>query len=106
MASSSSNERKGNERYPRSSTHFWAPFVFGESSPLRRARDAIFPRPHLADRDSTATQPRADMDTHVARLRIQRALRHNVPSAAIVSHNTGDKVLAWGESLISQRIGE
>ena len=80
--------------------------VFGEYPPLRSAGDSVVPRPDLATRASVASQARADMSKIMARLRIQRALRHNVPPAASVSYQPGDKVLVWRERLIAQRIGE
>lgn len=80
--------------------------VFGEFQQIRATGDAVITRPDLAARASAATQDLAEIDKHMARLRLQRALRQNAPPAAKVSYQADDQFLIWRERLIAQRIGE
>ena len=42
----------------------------------------------------------------MAKLRVNRALRHQVPTAANAMFDPGDKVLVWREKIVNNRIGE
>lgn len=46
------------------------------------------------------------MEHHMARLRVHRALRHQVPRSADALFQPGDKVLVWRERIVNNRIGE
>eukprot|EP00171_Calliarthron_tuberculosum_P023324 IDg23324t1 len=46
------------------------------------------------------------MSRHMAKTRVNRALRHKIPSAADRSFTIGDKVLVWREKQVNHRIGE
>lgn len=80
--------------------------VLREFPLLRSSGDFVIPRPYMAARASATTQACEYMDKNMARLRVQRALRHKVPPAANVSYQYGEQVSVWRERLIAQRIGE
>lgn len=46
------------------------------------------------------------MDHHMAKLRVPRALRHNIPNAAGIEYEIGQRVLIWREKMVANRIGE
>lgn len=49
---------------------------------------------------------RTEMQRHMAQMRINRALKHSVPSAADIAYKPGDKVLLWREKVVNNRIRE
>ena len=80
--------------------------VFGESPSLRTLHEAPIPKATLLDRARIANTARKEMEHHMARLRVQRALRHRVPRSTDVIFQPGDKVLVWREHIVKNRIGE
>lgn len=46
------------------------------------------------------------MEKQMAKIRIHRACRHNVPTAADVTHQVGDEVLVFREKIVNNHIGE
>lgn len=60
----------------------------------------------LSNSASLATAARREMECHMARLRIQRALCLNIPTVSEVSLKVAHKVLVWREELLASRIGE
>ena len=47
-----------------------------------------------------------EMEKPMSKMRINRALRHAVPTAANRSYGRGDQVLVWREKIVEHRIGE
>lgn len=80
--------------------------VFGEFPSLRTLHEAPTPRATLVARAQIANSARKEMEHHMARLRLHRALRHRVPKSADARLQPGDKVLVWREKLVNNRIGE
>lgn len=60
----------------------------------------------LAERSNVAQTTGTEMSKLMAKVRISRALKHSVPSAADQQYNPGDEVLVWRENLISNKLGE
>lgn len=60
----------------------------------------------LGERAKSASTARREMEQHMAKLRFQRSLPHNVPPSANSAYQPCGKVLIWREKLISNRIGE
>ena len=48
---------------------------------------------------------RKDMEKHIAKMKINRALNHIVHKAASKSYQPGDKVLVWPEKVVDRRSG-
>ena len=69
--------------------------VLGEYPPLRMMGEALHPKATLEHRAEVANAARKEMETQMARLRIQRALRHKVTAAADRSYFMGQQVLIW-----------
>lgn len=46
------------------------------------------------------------MQTHMSKLRVDRALKHKTPAAANMSYKIEDQVLVWREKIVDSRIGE
>ena len=80
--------------------------VFGEFPSLRMLHEPPTPEATVFDRARVANAARKEMEHHMARLRVQRALHHRVPRSADTSFQPGDKVLFWREKIINNRIGE
>lgn len=62
--------------------------------------------PTLHKQAQLANFIRSEMEQQMAALRVQRALRHNVPPAADNSYGVGDRVLVFREKQVKNRIGE
>lgn len=80
--------------------------VFGEYPSLRVFGETPQPKATVAARAILAKEARREMEQHMARLRIKRALKHNVPRAADIVYEVGQKVLVWREKAVNNRIGE
>ena len=80
--------------------------VFGEFPSLRMIHEPPTPKSAVFDRARVANAARKEIEHHMARLRLQRALRHRVPRSADASFQPGDMVLVWREKRINNRIGE
>ncbi len=46
------------------------------------------------------------MRKHMAKMRVRRALKHEVPSSSDRLYQPGDQVLVWMERHVNNRIGE
>ena len=80
--------------------------VFGEYpapivSGVKRARKVT-----IEDRSKIAETARKEMERHMATLKLKRAFKHNVPPAADIPFDVGDKVLVWREKIVNNLIGE
>ena len=80
--------------------------VFGEFPKIRTQGSKPTPRATLLSRKDVAETARKEMEKHVAKMKINRALNHMVPKAANRSYQPGDKVLVWREEVVDSRIGE
>ena len=80
--------------------------VFGEFPSLRTLHEAPIPKVALVDRSRIANAARKEMEHHMAHMRVQRALRHQVPRSADTVFQPGDKVLVWRERIVNNRICE
>ena len=80
--------------------------VFGEHPPVFTRSENPKRRPTLDERAKIAFKARNEMEQHMGKLRIDRALRHAVPPAADVTYERNDKVLVWREKQVNNRIGE
>lgn len=81
--------------------------VFGDLPRLQLASTSPpQPRPTTDERASLADIARTEMATIMAKLRIQRAFRHQTPPSSDHTYNPGDQVLVWREKQINHRIGE
>lgn len=80
--------------------------VFGEYPPVFTRSENPPSRPNLEERAKIASDARKEMERHMAKMRVDRALRHAVPPAADVSFSSNDKVLVWRERIVGGRIGE
>jgi len=80
--------------------------VFGSMPSLAMLGSTPDPRATLEDRAAIANSARKSMQQQMAKLRVQRALRHQVPAAADRHFQVGQNILVWREKLIANRIGE
>ena len=64
------------------------------------------PRATLLSRKAVAETARKEMENHIAKMRINRALNHMVPKAANRSYQPGDKVLVRREKVVDSSIDE
>ena len=80
--------------------------VFGEHPPVFTRSENQKRRPTLDERAKIAFEARNEMEQHMAKLRIDRALPHAVPPAANVTYERNDEVLVWREKQVNNRIGE
>ena len=80
--------------------------IFGEFPQLNIFGEPMDPKSTFETRSRIAIQARKEMEQHMARMKLQRALRHQVPSAADTIFEHGQKVLVWCEMIIANRIGE
>lgn len=60
----------------------------------------------LDEKAKLASTARREIEQDIANLRVQRALRHNVPPSANIAYEPADKVIVWREKLIANRVGE
>ena len=67
---------------------------------MRMIEEPIHPNALLEHRAKVANAARKEMEAHMARLRVQRALKHKVPGAADRSYHIGQKVYVWREKLL------
>ncbi len=83
-------------------------FVFGEYPKVYTKGHSEMPQPRLTteERASMLQSGRAEMQRHMAKARVARALKHSVPSAADQSFQPGDMALVWHEKIVNNRIGE
>lgn len=61
-------------------------------------------RPTLDDLAKIAFKERKEMEQHMAKVKIDCALQHEVPPAADATYKQNDKVLIWREKLVNKRI--
>lgn len=85
---------------------FPSALVFGEYPSIRTVSELLEERPTLSSRAELAIAARKEMAQIMAKQRVQRGLRHNVPAATDRAFAPGDKVLVWRENIIANRIGE
>lgn len=81
-------------------------FVFRQFPQLRAPAAGNLPRPDLVERGKIENEARAEMLNQMSKLCLNRALRHQVPSASEISYQPSDHVLVWRENAIGRRIGE
>ena len=79
--------------------------VFGEYPEINLPGEPHQTRPSTDERAALAQTARAEMERIMAKLRIQRALRHAVPPAHSQVYDRGDQVLIWREKVVAGRIG-
>ena len=60
----------------------------------------------MAKRAEIASTARKEMNKIMAKLRLQRALKHRTASSTDAVFQPGDKVLVWREKIVNNRIGE
>lgn len=81
--------------------------VFGEfPSTLIYTDGTAYPRASLESRAHIATAARKEMEQHMAKLKVNRALGHAVPPSSDILLNVGQNVLVWRERQVNNRIGE
>lgn len=80
--------------------------VFGEFPYAYTKTEKPESRPNLATRSEIATTARKEMNAHMAKLRIQRALKRRTGTLKDACFQPGYKVLAWREKMVNNRIGE
>lgn len=80
--------------------------VFGEYPSTRVLGEPPAQRLSLESRAKLAEAARNEMQYQMAKLRINRALRHQSPAAAHIAFEPGQNVLVWRENIIANRIGE
>lgn len=51
-------------------------------------------------------EARQQVEKEMARLRVQQAVRHNVPRAADTNYKIGQQLLVWREKQVANRIVE
>lgn len=94
------NDTLGPEGYVPSS------LVYGEFPKMVTKSEVPDPRAALASRAKMLSIPRQAVDEHMAKLRVERALRHAVPPSADRPFSPGDSVLVWREKIVNNRSGE
>ncbi len=80
--------------------------VFGEFPKVVTRSEIPQSRLALADRSKIARVARMEMQKHMAKMRVARALKHAVPGASDRLYQPGDQVLVWRERQVNNRIGE
>jgi len=80
--------------------------VFGEYPHVFTKSEVPHPRATAADRAEMVNAAREEVGKIMAKLRVNRALRHSVPIAADKPYEPGDSVLVWREKQVNHRIGE
>lgn len=80
--------------------------LFGEYPVIELRDEFKTQRKSLSSRPSLRAVARQEMEGHIARLPIQRAVRLSTPTASDTSLKVGENVLVWRETLISNRIEE
>lgn len=80
--------------------------VFGVYPSTQVFEDPKDPKPTLQERAKLAATIRAEMDQHMAKLRVMRALRHQVPPSSNSVFEVGESVLVFREKQVNNRIGE
>lgn len=80
--------------------------VFGVYPSTHVFEEPRDPKPTLQERAKLANTIRAEMDSQMALLRVNRALRHDVPPASDSVYEIGDQVLVFREKQVNNRIGE
>ena len=60
----------------------------------------------LEDRSRIVEAARKEMERHMASVRLKRALKQKILSAADMPFDVGDKFLVWREKIVNNRIGE
>ena len=78
--------------------------VFVELPQIRAMGEAIIPKPELPERAVVANAARDEMSSHMSKLQLRLALRHQVPPAALLSYKPVDQVLVWRENIIANNI--
>lgn len=79
--------------------------VLGEFSSLRTISGPVLPRTSLAERAETAQHARHYMAEHLARAKVNRALKHYPPKATDKFYQPEDSVLVWRKKLVDSGIG-
>ena len=80
--------------------------VFGEYPALILSGVERSTKGTIENRSKIAETAGKEMERHMATLKLKRALKHNVPPAADVPFDVGEKVLVWREKIVNNRIGE
>ena len=78
--------------------------VFGEFPKIQGSKPT--PRATLLSCRAVAETAGKEMEKHIAKMKINRALNHMLPKAANISYQTGDNLLVWSEKVADSRIGE
>ncbi|PXF40714.1 hypothetical protein BWQ96_09547 [Gracilariopsis chorda] len=80
--------------------------VFGEFAQIHTRSEPPDQRETVASRAKVASSARTEMQKHMAKLRLDRALKQKTPAAADRTYQVGDKVLVRREKVVGSRIGE
>ena len=80
--------------------------VFGEYPSVHTKSEVPSPRAALISRAEVANAARKEMEQIMARMRVQRALKHATPISADRAFEVGSEVLVWRENTVDNRIGE
>lgn len=83
-----------------------SPLVFRVYPSLRAFGRQAKPKKTLAGRAIIAKEARLEIERRMARLRVNRALKHNVPRTAETVFQISQKVLVCRENFVANRIGE
>ena len=81
-------------------------FVFGEYPSLRVFGESAEPKSTFEAPCTLAKEARQEVERHIAKLRVNRALKSKVPQATDTFFEVGQRVLVWRQKVISNRIGE
>lgn len=80
--------------------------VCGELPPVYARSETSRAHDALSKRAEMTHTARTEMNKIMAKLRVARGLRYEVPPGADVAYDPGDKSLIWKEKVVNNRIGE
>lgn len=80
--------------------------VFGTYPPMHTPHESQPGKKDQTEREALIKKVTSDMEKHMAKMKISRALKHSTPQASKENFEVNDTVLVWRENTISNRIGE
>lgn len=80
--------------------------MFSEYPSARTISEPLQERPTLSSRAEVAMSARKEMSQSMAKQRVERGIRNNVPSSADTAFKTGEIVLVWREKAQANRFVE
>ena len=80
--------------------------VFGEYPRVHTKSEKPPPKKTLSERSKIAALARKECESIMAKMKVDRALRHRIPPNADHKYDIGSQILIWRERVHSNRIGE